>query len=809
MFRCVPTVFLALCFLCTALRAQNRFQRVTDSITTQIDNYSAANKDELLFVHFDKNIYTSNEAVWFTGYLLAAKQPGMHNTLAVSLVRQDDSAVLYTQKFVMADGFAYGNFNMPDSLQAGNYYLLAVTNVLVNEDPVARFVQPVTIKSTQEPKFTAMVKLAQKVLPGDDSATIQFKAFAKDIKVLASNTEVSYTLNNLRRTIKTNFSGDASFRVPVKNLTPASNLLRVRSRFNGDVKKVQLALPVNNGRPSVRFYPEGGSLVAHRGNTIGWEVLDMYGRPTQASLVLFNNGKAFDTVQCGGYGMGRFNITPGPADRYTAQLVRADGNIEFDLPAVTAQGISIAVNRGLCNDTLYFRAEDLQRNNYVGIIHNYNAHYLSFPIDLSVAPARNYHVPLDEVPRGLATLLILDSLGRPVAERLFFAHNNQRTEVQIKPGAETYATRDSIQLDIKLEDAAGQPVKGIVSVACVQDNRIDARKMTDIESYVFLNRELANLPFKKSPMGDDDEEGRNYREDVLLVKGWRRYTWTDLVRAKIPDTSVHYSDVSYKGEIVGLRSVKGIYEINTLAGKMFNSVKTDKQGKFQLARESLIVEPGNRVLLFIKESERPRVEYMLSVTDPYTQIAKKVSAGLSYENLEENTAERSSESLLLKKGEKAEMLQEVIVRSTKDNSFFGSKNRCGDYVCMYNILNCPNHPAGGTLPVKGMRYNSRSGYVVYAGCILDENPAIKEFKGIYTAREFYGPDYKNAAPTEEFFVSTIYWNHGVTVSADSVAHIGFRASDIPGKFRVVAQGVSTNGVVRGEAVFMVNKRESH
>lgn len=42
-----------------------------------------------LFVHFDKTIYTNNETVWFTGYILNAglAEISKHQVLSVALVR--------------------------------------------------------------------------------------------------------------------------------------------------------------------------------------------------------------------------------------------------------------------------------------------------------------------------------------------------------------------------------------------------------------------------------------------------------------------------------------------------------------------------------------------------------------------------------------------------------------------------------------------------------------------------------------------------------------------------------------------------
>jgi hypothetical protein len=802
---------LAFISLTGALHAQTGPVQVLDAIVSKIEWYGVKKKAPNLFVHFDKNIYTSSEPVWFTAYLLASKNEiNEHTTVAVSVIRNEDSTVVSDQKYVMVNGLGFGHFAMPDTLSPGDYTFLVFTNVLSDNSPAASFIQPITVKSATQANFTATLKLADKIIPGSDSAKLSFKAFAKDIHTLASFTDVTYTLGGQQKHFKTDMFGDASFSVPLKGLNVRNNRLRLKASFNKETKKIQLTLPVGNSDPIVKFFPEGGSVSAGAKTIIGWEVTNVYGQPMEISGILFRNNKPVDTIQTNGYGMGRFSVQAKTGEKYYVQLVRSEilsGN--YALPAVTKQSISLTVQNGVCDNELVIHTEDPGQGEYYGMIHNYTGYSFSFAINMKLAPTRNFRVPLDSVLKGIHTLTIVDMEGRPVAERLFFAHHDKRMDVDINTDKTEYKTRENVKLNATFKDTQGDTINGLVSVACIQDNRIDPRKMTDIESYTYLNNELKNIPFKRNPM-ENTAENLQHWEDLLLIKGWRRYTWPDLMAATAGDTARPFSDITFRGSVsMGRKKNKKPIEISVASDRGAGSVVTDNEGQFEMKSEDLVTPPDKKIMFFINGMSQS--DYIVNLKDPYEAITEKIKAGLLYENFDDGATEKRSEALVLKKGESAEVLAEVTVMSNKHNEFMfrGQKNDCGDYVCMYNILNCINHFYGGTLPEKGKMYRTSSGTsVLYAGCVPRDpiNNPVKILKGIYTVKEFYPIDYAKLAPSEEVFLSTVFWNYSVEVTNGKLPELSFNLSDIPGKFRVIIQGVTTKGVVHAEQVFNVTSR---
>src|SRR5690606_24862412 len=71
-----------------------------------------------------------------------------------------------------------------------------------------------------------------------------------------------------------------------------------------------------------------------------------------------------------------------------------------------------------------------------------------------------------------------------------------------------------------------------------------------------------------------------------------------------------------------------------------------------------------------------------------------------------------------------------------------------------------------------------------------------QLQGYSIAREFYSPKYD--VPLEEHNLpdirNTLYWNPSVTTDKQGRAQVTFFTSDVVSEYRVVVQGISTDGI---------------
>ncbi|MHA7131722.1 carboxypeptidase-like regulatory domain-containing protein [Algoriphagus namhaensis] len=108
---------------------------------------TAANYQEKIYLHTDKPYYYAGDEVFFKGYLNYGNpylRSELSKVLHVELVDADRNAVLQ-KKFTIQDGLVYGNFYIPDSLAAEQYYLRSFTNWARNYGPDHYYTAPLRI----------------------------------------------------------------------------------------------------------------------------------------------------------------------------------------------------------------------------------------------------------------------------------------------------------------------------------------------------------------------------------------------------------------------------------------------------------------------------------------------------------------------------------------------------------------------------------------------------------------------------------------------------------------------------------------
>ena len=155
----------------------------------------------------------------------------------------------------------------------------------------------------------------------------------------------------------------------------------------------------------------------------------------------------------------------------------------------------------------------------------------------------------------------------------------------------------------------------------------------------------------------------------------------------------------------------------------------------------------------------------------------------------------------------AKVLQQAVV--TSDGHFIAG---CQDYVCIYNILNCKNHPYGRK-PVIGERVleqtaSGRMIEVIYKACQVAE-PAYPAFlspiKPIRLLREAYVNDTTAIPSSINAIYTTLHWAPLIATDLSGNTEISFYANDLPGQYINILQGISTQGVISGRQSFRIEK----
>jgi hypothetical protein len=765
-----------------------------EPVAARVAAYGQVDTDNFLFVHYDKNVYANNEIIYFTGYLIAPNIT-QHNVLSVALIRDADSLVIQERKFLMDSGISFGSLIVPDSVLVGGYHLLAYTNLLLNGKPMVMFKQPITIKSGLEPNYKAALKIVQPATSAQSNNHILLSVTSNDNRFLPKPTTVSYNYNGKATTTKTDGFGQVAFQLPV--LKHGDQNLKLKLKYEKDSSFMNIVLPKPKYKASVKFYPEGGNIIDGLINNIAFEVKDERNAPMPLKAILYEDGISIDTLETNSYGIGKFRLLPTNQKAYRLKLVHSQLlDSTYLLPKPLKNGVTLEVRNALSTDTLnlILRTTDLQK--VIVSFHNLKDSITYAPVELS-KQQQLIKIPIEF--KGLATVTVSDSLNRPMAERMIFGNYDGSRALTLVTDQQNYQKRKKVELKIDLEDIDQE---AIVSVACVQENRIEQGKMNDIQSYYYLYNQLEQLPASISGNALLNTE---YVKDMLLVKGWRKYSWTEAPnKRKAVETKI--DSLAIKGVVTksNNKPINKNVSITSLGSNNISFLETDVTGNFNVPLSETLAPFDKKLFLFI--SEKNRLDYQIKLNDGYQNLNQQLAKSSFSSTYQLPSTLVNSEELKLSSKEKVLQLREVVI--TKDKgSLFGGKygaNACGDYVCMYNILNCRNHPgdSNNTHPIPGREYMSNGVKVIYHKCSdEEEKPGYIAINGLTVHKDFYVDSYEQ--PEEPAYFSTLYWNYGTIVNKGQTSKIEFYTGDITGKFKIIVQGMSKNDFIYQEHSFSV------
>ncbi|MDB5007346.1 MAG: hypothetical protein JWP45_1739 [Mucilaginibacter sp.] len=131
-------------------------------VSAKLDTFLAHHVTEKAYLHFDKPYYAAGDTIYFKAYLTLGEKhepSGLSGVLHVDLINTNNH-IDQSIKLQIADGVAWGDLTLPDSLPGGNYRIRAYTNWMRNEGDDAFFVQTIPVGST------LAIKIPESGLPG-------------------------------------------------------------------------------------------------------------------------------------------------------------------------------------------------------------------------------------------------------------------------------------------------------------------------------------------------------------------------------------------------------------------------------------------------------------------------------------------------------------------------------------------------------------------------------------------------------------------------------------------------------------------
>jgi hypothetical protein len=161
--------------------------------SVSLSGNAAAYEPIKMFIHTDKAVYQPSESIWFTGFVLNRNRMVMEDqhTLYMLLVDAVERKLVLQQRFSIQSGIGKGSIFLPDSLAAGDYWLIAYTNTFLNYRSQSIFRKWISVRTEMVSPFRVVRETRVRSSPDSMRLTLQI---GTSYSGLAAGGSLGYTV---------------------------------------------------------------------------------------------------------------------------------------------------------------------------------------------------------------------------------------------------------------------------------------------------------------------------------------------------------------------------------------------------------------------------------------------------------------------------------------------------------------------------------------------------------------------------------------------------------------------------------------
>jgi hypothetical protein len=570
-------------------------------IVTQLTKWTDENPQEKVYLHLDKPYYAAGEDIWFKAYVTVGVKhqlSALSGILNVELINEKDS-IARAIKLPVSSGVTWGDFNLPDSIKAGNYRIRAYTNYMRNAGDEYYFDKTIVIGNAVNNNIFTKVTYSYSS-PNNQQKVTAAITYTDLNGVAYANKEVSYDVQLETRSVakgKGITDANGVLNVNFNNNTPAvpkaGRIITNIKYAENKVSTQTIPVKATSGKVDVQFFPEGGYMVAGIRGKVAFKATGADGLGVDIKGVIKNNNNQ-DVANLGAshFGMGYAVLVPQAGKTYTAVITLPDGSEQKkDLPAVIVSGYTLSVANN--DDNLLMKIGTTQDivdkgNTEINVVAQQNGQvYYAAKTQITKASFAA-SIPKSRFPSGIVQFTLFSSTGEPLNERVIFVNNPDQLKLNVNAEKQSYTPRGKVKLNLNAKDAGDKPTVGTFSVAIIDETKVpvDENTETTILSHILLTSDLKGYIEKPNYyFNKPTNETQAQLDALMLTQGYRRFVWKQILGDVFPaqpfaaEKSINISGTIKtsggkpvpKAKVMLLSTAGGFFALDTIA---------DEQGKF-------------------------------------------------------------------------------------------------------------------------------------------------------------------------------------------------------------------------------------
>lgn len=599
---------------------------------------------------------------------------------------------------------------------------------------------------------------------------------------------------------------------------------------------------ISNVGSQINFhlFPEGGHLVDGISSKLAFLCTNEFGLPIDLEGILYRSGVPIDTFKNDHAGMGSFVLQPKISHKYSIKLNVGAADSTYTLPEIQPQGVVMEVVKH-SSDTLEIQVTRSDSHLGKDLFLRAQVRGITYSIAI-VAKSKISRIimPLRDFPQGISEITVFDG-SQPILERLIFVDKQEKIHYEVSFENQTtpisLLTRQKVNLKLEAKTEEGQPVMGHFGISIFESLFESNDHRTDIVSYNYLSSQIVGQIYNPGYYFDEAMGSKRllHLDLLLLTQGWRKYIWN--ARNISPNA---------KGHTTSIDGVEGSIRPKNRRASRANSlpvilaytpdgssqiVNVDSFGNFILSPDQLIKSKGGQ--LYLRYFPQNYQQYDLKVYDNLSTNMDTILRQIDVTRL--IPLSRNSfddKALSFYKDPTVVQLDEVVVTAKRKmgvrDKYMGRLDSIArlelttDYVCKYNILNCPIHTVDkeNKKPEEGEIYyellvwsevekayvsgtDKSNGFInpplpPYHYPKLTDQDLLTLFhivrtNGFHAEMEFYQPDHELYDDPSPDYRNTLLWKPDVKTDQNGEVTISFFCSDIHSKFKIRIEGVGPDG----------------
>jgi len=604
---------------------KDKFQQFLEK---KLELFNKEKPREFVFLMLDKPFFKPGESIWFSAWITEGnylKSTNISQKLYVELINPKGK-VAKTLQLPIFSGRSNGDFELAETDAGGIYKIRAYTQYSKNFGDQHIFETELTVQKIVIPRLLMKLDFRKKAYGPGDLVEADFSVNTLENTPISSHS-VKYNIYlngemQKKANVETDTEGKAivSFNLP-QDLNTNDGLLNIQLDYNGEKEAISRSIPIVLNNISLKFFPEGGKMIAGTACNVAFKALNEFGKPADIEAVLLDeNNKEITSFASAYQGFGSFKFVADFTHQYKVKITKPVGvKLEYPLPSVEKNGYAIQIEER--NDNALKMSWLSEKNDSVYLVASVRD-IIYYSEKIPSDKGRNVKTfNTQDWPFGIAKISMFNNKQIVVSERLVYVGARTPMKLTIEHDKDSYQPGDSVHLKVVSKTIDNKPVKSKLAISVV-DNKLytfaDDRQ-DNILSYLLMSNELKEAI--EEPLyyfSADKEKAWNALDYVLMCSELKRLSWVEVINNKPVIRYFAERPDMISGRIVNRETREGVQSEVWLGENQYGSIESEGRTAHVTTTEGgfftfFNVDPTATLFLFAK-SDKVKSENLEIVT---------------------------------------------------------------------------------------------------------------------------------------------------------------------------------------------------